>query len=204
MDSLIFYISEKFIDQIYREHIGQISNERIIEEQKEIAKEITGSAGIGQLFSILSLQLDGKASKKKSLKEQVKVTNSVADRANIVIKSLLSDFQLKDISEINPDEPDMFYKFMLPLTVEEVFVQNGHKTLIEVSYNSNKLSFKGTTTDLNWTTDSLLNTILYSYADTPINASGIVAPISIAEKDDKLIVLVQYIAIFKQSLRYEQ
>jgi hypothetical protein len=197
MDSLIFYISEKFIDQIYREHIGQISNERIIEEQKEIAKEITGSAGIGQLFSILSLKLDGKASKKKSLKEQVKVTNNVADRANRVIKSLLSDFQLKDISEINPDEPDMFYKFMLPLTVEEVLVQNSHKTLIEVSYNSSKLSFKGTTTDLNWTTDSLLNTILFSYADTPINASGIVAPISVAKKDDKLIVLVQYIAIFK-------
>jgi hypothetical protein len=204
MDSLIFYISEKFIDQIYREHVGQISNERIIEEQKEVAKEITGSAALGQLFSILSLKLDGKASKKKSLKEQVKVTNNVADRANIVIKSLLSDFQLKDVSEINPDNPDMFYKFMLPLSVEEVFVQNGNKSLIEVSYSSSRLLFKGTTTNLNWTADSLLNTILYSYADTPINASGIIAPISITKQGEKLIVLVQYIAIFKQSFQSEK
>jgi len=204
MDSLIFYISEKFIDQIYREHVGQITNEKIVEEQKEVVKEITGSTGIGQLFSLLSLKLGGKASKKKNLKEQVKLSNNVADRANIVIKSLLNDFHLKDLSEINPDKPDMFYKFMLPLSVEEVFAQNGNKTLIEVSYSSSRLSFKGTTTDLNWAADSLLNTILYNYAETPLNASGIVTPISTTQKGEKVVVLVQYIAIFKQSFQNEQ
>ena len=202
MDNFIYYISTNSIDQLYRKWIGPVSSEVQYSETNENGQEIGAKFGISKLLAVLSLSVNGSLKNKKVKSKQTKSEPHIEDRADRILH-LINNKYITDVSLFNPNNVCDFYKFDLELEIIEKFIRNKQSTIIEVRAITDNIEIFGTTSYENWTTGSMLNTILYNAEDTKLSAYGILMPISFKQKEDRIYLLAQYLIIVKPGVSYE-
>ncbi|MGB7208415.1 MAG: hypothetical protein WBD27_07135 [Pyrinomonadaceae bacterium] len=206
----IYYVSRSLIDQIYKSKFGPLED-LTITQSKENKVSLGVKLALDKLIAFLTgtnLNLEAALEHKRGVSEARAIRESAEDRSLVILRELLSDLDIKDISSILlPNEPESAYVFSLPLKLINKAVKTGKGSIVEVSHISPFLSFSGSTSCDNWPSQSLLNTLLWSSAKNKtvgIVMGGVLHPITVTRKDNKVIAMVQYLFLFPVSLFQEE
>ena len=197
---LIYYISKSNIELIYKKNFGPII-EITIDNKVEQQNKFSLKLGLEKLLKIITgatFSAEGELVKIHTKGKGEVIKETVEDRALVIIKEIFTDYNVTDINDITKHEsPYPVYRFCLPLKTSESFNQKGTGTLIEVSYYSDYLRFKGVTSSENWTSNSLLNNILYTDS---FKAAGIFVPLEVTKENNLVNLTVQYLIICSSSI----
>lgn len=161
---LIYYISERSIDQIYRSIYGPLDDARTTETRNERATSVAGKLGLDKLLALLTgatLSAEATVQRKKATSETFESRITTEDRAIRLLRDIFAT-ESADISTIVDSENLLpLYTFSRPVNVSYRTVSSESNPLIEVSHSSPEIEFAGVTSPENWVSPSLLNNLLW-------------------------------------------
>jgi len=195
--TLIYYFSKNSIDQIYSSIHGP-SSETTETELTERAGEGSLKAGIGKLARLLGLSVDieGKVSSKSAKGSSTKTVQSSEDRAVALLRHIFEDPTLPEIENLIEGKPHAVYAFKQGLRLKYAPIIDNSERSIEVTGRTGRIEWTGITSESNWVSRSLKNTLMWRSQKASFPAAGIVVPLEPAERlSTGYRVLVQYLLI---------
>lgn len=204
--SVIYYLSEDLIDQMYRSRFGPLEG-KTLASTGERAKSVTGRLGLGKLIEFLGLTSDvqAKGESKTGTKEERKILESTDDRALVLLREAFTSRKQTNIMDIAEHAtPHLVYFFEGPVHVDYKRVSGkGREYFVQVIHRTDRVEVFGVTSKDNWTSESLRTNLLLQSAESRgegVPAAGLLTPLAVDRDRIPVRVSAQFLVLFHPSM----
>jgi hypothetical protein len=204
--SIIYYLSEDLIDQIYRSRFGPLE-EKTLASTGERAKGITGRFGISKLVAFLGLTSDveAKGESKTGTKEERKILESTDDRALVLLREAFISRKQTNITDVGEHAaPHLVYFFEGPIHLDYKRVPGKRREyFVQVIYRTDRVEVFGVTSKDNWASESLRTNLLLQSAESRgegVLAAGLLTPLAVDRGKIPVRVSAQFLILFHPSM----